>query len=364
MEGGLSEFCKISRRLSTFCKKPFQDFCTAKGLAVPSVDQSASRHQMVEGCFDDIDAMAASPLAWNQEYEQIGRGRFHGQLTQLMMDRLQLGRVIWSPGVLQRGTAPVGTWVFGLPLSAEGSLHVRRRPVRPGELLAATSRDDVGFTATGRTEIMVVVLPTLLIDRWVQARRGIDKFDVDLPSPRWQVPAAEMNRRASALSGLLESLAKQPNDFLAGQGLSQVEERIFDAILDMIPSAEVIEPLHSRARIAREVLKVLKERLDDPPTITELCVAVGARERTLHMSCVEAFGRPPATLLAELRFNAVHRALIRPPSKDSSVTAVAAHYGFTHFGRFAAIYRQRFGELPSATFARARDPRIDARTSQ
>lgn len=87
---------------------------------------------MVEGCFDDIDAMAASPLAWNQEYEQIGRGRFHGQLTQLMMDRLQLGRVIWSPGVLQRGTAPVGTWVFGLPLSAEGSCTFAEGRYVPG----------------------------------------------------------------------------------------------------------------------------------------------------------------------------------------------------------------------------------------
>ncbi|RZN03834.1 hypothetical protein CWO91_31560 [Bradyrhizobium genosp. SA-3] len=317
-----------------------------------SLEGQSTGPQLVEGRFDDIDAMAASPLSWNQEYEQIGRGRFEGHLIQLLMGRLQLARVLWSPGVLQRGAAPAGTWVFGLPLAAEGSLHVRRRPVRPGELIAATSHDDVGFTATGRTDAMVVVMPTPLIDRWVQARRGVDKFNVDLPSPRWQVQTEEMTWRASALCSLLESLTSKP-DHLAGAGLSKVEERIFDVILDMIPSAEVIEPLHSRARIAREVLKVLKERLDDPPSITDLCIAVGARERTLHLSCVEAFGRPPATLLAELRLNAVHRALSRPV-RETSVTSVAVRYGFAHFGRFAAAYRRQFGELPSVTFAKAR----------
>ena len=161
-----------------------------------------------------------------------------------------------------------------------------------------------------------------------------------------------MNRRASALSGLLQRLTNHPDGALEA-GLPQVEARIFDAILDMIPSAEIIEPLHSRARIAREVLNLLHGRLDNPPTITELCVTVVARERTLHLSCVEAFGRPPAALLAELRLNATQRALSRP-AKHTSVTAVAAQYGFTHFGRFAATYRRQFGELPSATFARAR----------
>ena len=199
---------------------------------------------------------------------------------------------------------------------------------------------------------MVVVLPTLLIERWMQARRGIDKLDVNLPSPRWQVPVDEMGRRASALSSLLQHLTRRPNAEW-GNGLSQVEARIFDVILDMIPSAELIEPLHSRARIAREILNLLHGRLDDPPNITELCLAVGARERTLHLSCVEAFGRPPATLLVELRLNATHRTLSRP-AKDTSVTAVAVRYGFTHFGRFAAIYRRQFGEPPSVTLTKAR----------
>ena len=201
--------------------------------------------------------------------------------------------------------------------------------------------------------MMVVVMPTPLIDRWVQARRGIDRFDADLPSPRRQVSAAEMTRCAGALSSLLQTLQTQPNSYLGGQSLSLIEARIFDVVLDMIPSAELIEPLHSRARVARAVLNLLHQRLDDPPSITELCVAVGAKERTLHLSCVEAFGRPPAMLLSELRLNVAHRALSRP-RQETNVTAVAALYGFTHFGRFAEIYRRQFGELPSATLSRAR----------
>ena len=322
-------------------------------MAPKPLNGEPSGRRIVEGRFDDIDAMAASPLAWDQTYEQIGRGRFQGRVTQLLLDQVQLGRAVWSPGVLQRGSAPKGTWAFGLPLVAEGSLHVRRRPAAPGELIAATSRDDVGFAATGPTDLMIVALPTSSIDRWVQTRRGIDRFDLDLPSPRWQVPADEIARRARTLSSLLEALTTESDDLLTDQVLPRIESQIFDVILDMIPSAEIIEPLHNRASIARAVFAVLNERIDDPPSITELCLAVGAKERTLHLSCVEAFGRPPAKLLAELRLNAARRALLHP-RKQTSVAAVAMLYGFTHFGRFADIYRRQFGELPSATFGKAR----------
>ena len=322
-------------------------------MAPKPLNGEPSGRRIVEGHFDDIDAMAASPLAWDQTYEQIGRGRFRGRVTQLLLDQVQLARAVWSPGVLQRGSAPKGTWAFGLPLVAEGSLHVRRRPAAPGELIAATSRDDVGFAATGPTDLMIVALPTSLIDRWVQTRRGIDRFDLDLPSPRWQVPADEMARRARTLSSLLEALTTESDDLLTDQVLPRIESQIFDVILDMIPSAEVIEPLHNRASIARAVFAVLNERIDDPPSITELCLAVGAKERTLHLSCVEAFGRPPAKLLAELRLNAARRALLHP-RKETSIAAIAMLYGFTHFGRFAEVYRRQFGELPSATFSKAR----------
>ena len=107
-----------------------------------AAERRALGRRIVEGSFDDIDAMAASPLAWDQKYEQIGRGRFQGRVTQLLVDQVQLARAFWSPGVLQRGSAAKGTWAFGLPLVSEGSLHVRRRPAASGR----THRGDI----TGR----------------------------------------------------------------------------------------------------------------------------------------------------------------------------------------------------------------------
>jgi AraC family ethanolamine operon transcriptional activator len=248
--------------------------------------------QRVEAIFDDFDSMAASALEWDQEYEQIGHGKFRGHMSQLVFERLQLGRVRWSPGVLQRGTTPKGSWGFGLPLKAKGTLHVRRRPVQPGELITATSHDDVGFTATGPTDLMVVVLPSETINRWMQNRRRVEGLDPDLPPRHLSVSRAELAVRARWLAVLLDELGGRTD--LTANGLGRIEAEISDIILDIIPSAEIIESFHNRARIARKVLELLHDRREDPPSVTEMCGLVGARERTLHLSCVEAFGRPPA----------------------------------------------------------------------
>lgn len=313
-------------------------------------DAGDLRPQVVEGSFDDIDALAAAALEWDQEYEQLGRGHFRGHLTQLLLGQVQLNREQWQTGVLQRGAAPQGTWVFGLPLRAEGQLHIRRRPTRRGELLAATSRDDVGFVAEGATDLIIVVLPDQRINRWMQVRRGVKNLDPDLPPRRWAVSDAEMLLRSRRLSRLLDEVLGNPDLELSNQLLTHVEEKISETILDMIPSAETIEALHSRARIGRELLRVLYDRLDDPPTVTELCDEIGTRERTLHLSCVEAFGRPPAQLLLELRLNAARRAL-RNPDEGMTVTRAASRYGFMHLGRFSSMYARQFAELPSATLA-------------
>src|SRR5262249_2356506 len=150
------------------------------------------------------------------------------------------------------------------------------------------------------------------IDRWLQRRRGIDRISRDLPPRHWTVAPAELSSRAGALAALLDRLLGEPGLEVTAGTLAWIESEIFDTVLDIIPAADVVEGLHNRARIARALLELLHDRKDNPPSVVEMCDLVGARERTLFLSCVEAFGRSPAQLSMELRLNAVRRALLCP----------------------------------------------------
>jgi AraC family ethanolamine operon transcriptional activator len=106
---------------------------------------------------------------------------------------------------------------------------------------------------------------------------------------------------------------------------------------------------------------VLRARLDDPPSLRELCELLGVPERTLHHAFQEGFGMAPKAYLRALRFSAAHGRLRRG---EGPVTVVATDLGLFHFGRFAAEYRAMFGEPPSETLRRARGlmlSRADAR---
>src|SRR5450759_4423301 len=88
--------------------------------------------------------------------------------------------------------------------------------------------------------------------------------------------------------------------------------------------------------------------------ISELCEAVGVPERTLRTCCTEFLGMGPNRYLRLRRLNMVHAELRRNVSPTASVEEVARRYGFSELGRFAALYRTVFGEMPSTTLRRAR----------
>jgi len=78
----------------------------------------------------------------------------------------------------------------------------------------------------------------------------------------------------------------------------------------------------------------------------EICSTLGVAERTLRDICREHLGMGPHRYLLLRRLDRARQALRQA---RGSVTEIAYDYGFTELGRFARIYRQRFGETPSMT---------------
>ena len=86
-------------------------------------------------------------------------------------------------------------------------------------------------------------------------------------------------------------------------------------------------------------------------TPADLADLAGVSVRRLQQAFREHLGTTPFAHLHDLRLDRIHDDLVH--GRGVTVTEVALSCGITHLGRFAAAYRERFGELPSQTLARA-----------
>lgn len=93
--------------------------------------------------------------------------------------------------------------------------------------------------------------------------------------------------------------------------------------------------------------------LSAPISIGRLCAVAGVGERALQKSFEARRGMSPMRFVTERRLAAARRELAEAGWRDD-VTSIALRLGFDHPGRFAALYRQAFGETPSQSLRRSR----------
>jgi len=105
-------------------------------------------------------------------------------------------------------------------------------------------------------------------------------------------------------------------------------------------------------RCVRLVEDYIDAHLGDNISLDELLRAAGTSARTLQTGFARHRGTTPMRFLRDRRLDRARALLLKRP--DAQVTDIAAECGFTHLGRFAAGYRERFGESPSRTRRAAR----------
>lgn len=106
-------------------------------------------------------------------------------------------------------------------------------------------------------------------------------------------------------------------------------------------------------RVVRRVVELIDSTPEAALTVADLALCAGVSERSLHAAFRRQLGTSPMAYVRRRRLEHAHDELLRlDPSSGAKVTDVALRYGFAHTGRFAAAYRARFGEPPSATLRR------------
>ena len=102
----------------------------------------------------------------------------------------------------------------------------------------------------------------------------------------------------------------------------------------------------------RHAVELMEERPSEPWTTVRLATEVHLSVRGLQEGFRRDLGTPPMTYLRQVRLRRA-RAVLQAADRDATtVGAVAVGLGIMHMGRFAATYRQAFGESPSETLNR------------
>jgi len=101
-------------------------------------------------------------------------------------------------------------------------------------------------------------------------------------------------------------------------------------------------------------LNWLNVRLDEPIVLDDLAGAAGVRPRTLEAQFKSHLGTTPLGWVRRTRLARARQQLLASDD-TANVTGIANANGFTELGRFAAQYRQQFGELPSQTLKSVRN---------
>lgn len=124
------------------------------------------------------------------------------------------------------------------------------------------------------------------------------------------------------------------------------------------------EPDQATPELDRRLIRVIDKICMEPAwefDLQELANHSGVSERNLYYLMKRETGMTPYRFYQRCRLIRVRRRLVDCQCDVPHISWYAADEGFSHLGRFAALYREHFGELPSETVQWRR--RLQARES-
>jgi AraC family ethanolamine operon transcriptional activator len=288
---------------------------------------------------------------WDVLCRPTTRGPFEYHMAYVMTPGFTFYREKYRNTVLLKGIAPPGMLAFSVPVVPGKDSIFWKAPacqsVFPG---MAEDHLDVVFSRHHEHYVVLIALESLWKHAAADVVPGLMRAAAlhSLPTS----PNA-MRRFALWLTRKLDTVRRNPALLQQPHVVRSLEQELIEQLVSSVRIDRTPMPppqTSCKQRAFRKALDYLYDNIDCELTVPELTRIAGTSQRTLEHAFRETFDMTPLGFMRNRRLHAVRHALhIASPEDDVKVRDVAYEYGFYELGRFAAFYRQVFGELPSAT---------------
>ncbi|WP_328528488.1 AraC family transcriptional regulator [Nocardioides sp. NBC_00368] len=102
----------------------------------------------------------------------------------------------------------------------------------------------------------------------------------------------------------------------------------------------------------RAAVAYIEEHAAEPIGVNDVAAHAGLCVRALQQGFARHLETTPSGYLRQVRLGRVRDALLASDAEATTVATVASRWGFFSLGRFAAQYREAYGETPSQTLRR------------
>lgn len=297
-------------------------------------------------------------LGWSAEYDAIGdASEFASQQSSIIVNGLRLSCMAHTPIRTRVETSELSFFmpIDGGPIQSTVNGRAVECHATVGALLAPEG-ERIG--EGGHRSVLVATLDRRRLLHTASAMLSQDKVKLDLGSP------AVLPLVAGALN--FDAMLRSACNILDAGNLASgalqklgVDDIFYRAICGMLLRDRLFEEAHGRSLPASGDIRInlaceyALANLGDRITLTDLEAVSGLSARNLQYGFQKQFGCSPMTWIRNERLNAA-RDLLRARGEESSVTQAALAFGFSNLGNFSRLYRERFGEYPTATRAAVR----------
>jgi AraC-like DNA-binding protein len=181
----------------------------------------------------------------------------------------------------------------------------------------------------------------------------VGEIDFDMPLRLDDAAGTQWCRMVANLASLLPAAGDSSTAY-DPRWLAHCEDNLMLYLLCHRPNS--VRRQHDALRLGSEAASLgqlrraeefMRSRLDTAVSLEEVAEATGVTRRMLALLFRRHRDLSPMEVLRNMRLDAAHAQLAR--HDGASVTQIALDCGFSHLSRFAACYRERFGQLPRET---------------
>ncbi|MDL5158699.1 AraC family transcriptional regulator [Actinomycetospora termitidis] len=321
-------------------------------------EEPLAAHTVMNTADVDEAQHVVSEVYVRHELDSLGGRPLDARLNSIASERLTLGYLVY--GAHAALDLPPLEHCYHVNLTLSGRTEVTRRRGkeravteggRSGAVLIPTEDSTVQWTPEATQFAMK--FPRAPLEEHLGGLLGHpihDALDFDVSMDLTAGPGAAL---MGAVRFLQTEMDRPGGIAAAPLARAQLETYVMTALLHGVRhqyTNELVAPrTEDRPALVRQTQDYIDAHAGEPFSIPQLARRMGVSTRTLQVTFARHVGMTPSEYVRDVRLARAHADLLAANPADSSVTELAAAWGFLHQGRFSEQYRAKYGRLPSQT---------------